>query len=472
MVRLGISTAGTADKPILALVTVVVALAVGAGVGVAARQRRIVGDGAFVAFGLLGVVSAAGLPAVSLAGASVATVIAVATGTGTLRLLLAAEARDDRPAALGTDAPTVRLPGTTSRRHFLVAGSVATFGVAVVFAGARGLRRGAQAVGQRAAIRFPRPAEPAPTPAAVATGEELAVGKLSPLITPTPDFYRIDEALMVPSVNLDTWRLRITGMVDAPYELSFDELLAMPLIERDITLSCVSNEVGGSLVGNARWLGVRLADILGRARVQPSGTQIVGRSVDHFTVGFPTAVALDGRDAMVAVAQNGEPLTPPHGFPARLVVPGLYGYVSATKWLREIQLTAAEDFDAYWVKRGWAKQAPVKVESRIDVPGDYSQVGPGAHVVAGVAWAPNRGIERVEVRVDDGAWREAKLGRSLGKDSWRQWKADWDAPPGNHTLEVRATTTDGEVQSAVKRSPFPDGATGLHKINVRVDRQR
>lgn len=354
----------------------------------------------------------------------------------------------------------------SSRRHFLIAGSVAVGGVAVAMAGAAGLRRRDPTSGQRATVRLPAPAKPAPGTEAEAGN--LGVDGLSPLITPTRDFYRIDEALVVPTVDLGTWRLRVTGMVDSPFTMTYDELLAQPLVERDITLSCVSNEVGGPLIGTARWLGVRLADLLARAGVEPGATQVVGRSVDRFTVGFPTTVAMDGRDAMVAVAQNGEPLTAEHGFPARLVVPGLYGYVSATKWLREIELTTWEAFDAYWVEREWAEEAPVKVQSRIDVPRDYSGAPAGPRTAAGVAWAPNRGVERVEVRVDRGPWKEARLGPSLGDDAWRQWTFEWQAEPGNREIEVRATTRDGEVQTETKRSAFPDGATGHHRVNVRV----
>ena len=257
-------------------------------------------------------------------------------------------------------------------------------------------------------------------------------------------------------------------MVDEPFELTYDELLALPLVERHITLSCVSNQVGGSLVGTAKWLGVRLADLLARAGVQPGATQLVGRSVDRFTVGFPVAIATDGRDALVAVGMNGEPLPAPHGFPARLVIPGLYGYVSATKWLKEIELTTFEAFDAYWVQRNWSRDGPVKVQSRIDVPRDFSRVKAGTHTVAGVAWAPHRGIGRVEVRVDQGPWRDAALGPALGDDSWRQWSSPWKAVPGTHQIAVRATTGDGEVQTATRHSPFPDGATGHHQIEVRV----
>lgn len=257
-------------------------------------------------------------------------------------------------------------------------------------------------------------------------------------------------------------------MVDAPFELTYDELLALPLVERHITLSCVSNEVGGSLVGNALWLGTRLSGLLARAGVQPGATQVVGRSVDGFTVGFPVEAATDGRDALVAVGMNGEPLPAGHGFPARLVVPGLYGYVSATKWLKEIELTTFEAFDAYWVERNWARHGPVKVQSRIDVPRDFGRVTAGRHTAAGVAWAPNRGVRGVEVRVDEGPWTGAALGPALGDGAWRQWSLPWDATPGDHVLTVRATTGDGELQTATKHPPFPDGATGHHQITVRV----
>ena len=236
---------------------------------------------------------------------------------------------------------------------------------------------------------------PDPTPAQVAS-----VDGVSELITPNADFYRIDTALSVPRVDVDSWTLSFKGLVDNPFAVTYDDLLAMPLVERYVTLCCVSNSVGGTLVGNAKWLGVPLADLVEQAGVQPEGTQLVGRSVDEFTVGFPTSAVFDGRQALVAVGMNGEPLPLEHGFPARLVVSGLYGYVSATKWLSEIEFTGWDDFDAYWIPRGWAKQAPIKTQSRIDTPRAGS-ISAGTHVIAGVAWAQNRGIDRVEVRIDD-----------------------------------------------------------------------
>ena len=277
----------------------------------------------------------------------------------------------------------------------------------------------------------------------------------------------------MPRVDVESWRLRVTGMVERPVELSFEDLLAMPAREETVTLACVSNEVGGDLVGNAVWLGIPLADVLARAGVLPDATQIVARSVDRFTVGFPTEVALDGRPSMVAVGMNGEPLPADHGFPARMIIPGLFGYVSATKWLSEIELTTVEDFDAYWIRRGWAKRAPIKTQSRIDVPRAGGTIDPGRAALAGVAWGGLRSISAVEVRVTrsgepTGEWREASLSAALSQSSWRQWFLEWDATPGEYRIEVRATDGNRETQTEDRARPAPDGATGYHDIRVRV----
>jgi DMSO/TMAO reductase YedYZ molybdopterin-dependent catalytic subunit len=482
---------GTADKPLLLAAIVVLAVAVGTRVGVAAARRRTVGDVAFAAFGLFAVVCARSLHSVPVGATLACATVAAAAGAFTLRRLLTAatptddaaedeaapgpEAEAAPEAEAGPEAAAAPSGGPTAwpgqravdRRRFLVAGSMAAGGAAALLAGASGLRRALGGSSPRASVVLPEAAGGLAPLGSAGEGFQEVEG-LSPLVTPNGDFYRIDEALMVPSVNLDTWRLRVTGMVDAPFELSYDDLLALPLVERHVTLSCVSNQVGGSLVGTARWLGVRLADVLARAGVQPGANQLVGRSVDGFTVGFPIEAATDGRDSLVAVGMNGEPLPARHGFPARLVVPGLYGYVSATKWLKEIELTTFEAFDPYWVQRNWARRGPIKVQSRIDVPRDYGRVAAGARTVAGVAWAPHRGVARVEVRVDEGPWHEAALGPALGDDAWRQWSLPWDAAPGQHVIATRATTGDGEVQTATKRAPYPDGATGHHEVTVRV----
>jgi DMSO/TMAO reductase YedYZ molybdopterin-dependent catalytic subunit len=356
------------------------------------------------------------------------------------------------PAPLGVD------------RRRLVAGIAATALAGIVLARVGHGARGRFSVsGERDALVVPdaddvRPALPA--------GLEADVAGITPLVTANADFYRIDTALTIPAVPVADWRLRIHGMVTTSFELTFEELTARPLVETDATLCCVSNEVGGGLVGTARWRGVRLDDLLAEAGVHADADQVVGRSVDGFTAGFPVA-ALDGRDALVAIAMNGEPLPVEHGYPARLVVPGLYGYVSATKWLAEIELTRFDAFEGYWVPRGWSAQGPIKTQSRIDTP--RGSVGAGTVPVAGVAWAGVRGIARVEVRVDDGPWHEARLGDELAATTWRQWWWPWETTPGRHVVAVRATDGTGATQPEERSAPAPDGATGWHTVGVTVD---
>ncbi len=361
--------------------------------------------------------------------------------------------------------------GLADRRRFLTFAGAAVGGTAVTaFTGRRILGSGIDVEAQREAIVLPS-SEPVTT---VSTTDGIPVEGQSSLITPNSEFYRIDTALVVPRVDVSNWTLRIKGRVDKPYELNFDELVEMATIEQAVTLTCVSNQVGDNLVGNAIWLGVPLATLLERAGVQDGATQIIGRSVDGFTVGFPTEVALDGRPAMVAVGMNGEPLPADHGFPARLVVPGLYGYVSATKWLSDIELTSLSAFDGYWIPRGWSKFAPIKTQSRIDVPRGGQQLTAGKQPIAGVAWGGIRSIDRVEVRVvtvdgQEGEWQEARLGEKLTQSSWRQWVLDWDAAPGTYNIEVRATDGNGDTQTPAKHEPAPNGATGYHRIRAYVD---
>jgi DMSO/TMAO reductase YedYZ molybdopterin-dependent catalytic subunit len=289
---------------------------------------------------------------------------------------------------------------------------------------------------------------------------------------PNDKFYRIDTALVSPRVDADTWQLKVKGLVDREVTLTYEDLRSMPLFEQYVTIACVSNEVGGRLVGNALWTGVDLRDVLDMAGVQPDADQIVGRSVDDFTAGFPTQWAMDPeRRPMIAIGMNGQPLPVDHGFPARLIIPGLYGYVSATKWLKEIELTTLDAFDGYWVPLGWAKEAPILTQSRIDTPRNGAGLTGGQTVpIAGVAWAPDRGVSGVEVSIDGEPWQSAELSDPLNDATWVQWKLPWTLPGagGRHRIQVRATDGNGDVQTAEMTPPAPDGARGYHTIDVSV----
>jgi DMSO/TMAO reductase YedYZ molybdopterin-dependent catalytic subunit len=456
---LAIDVFGGADKAALIVGILVVLALLAAAVGRLTVRRPGWAAAAIAGLGVVGVVAARGdgttLSFARDAGPSIA---GAAVGIAVLR----AGRRQPEGPLDATVAADARL---LDRRRFLV--FVGAVGAVAASAGAAGryLQGQAGAAASRAAVRLPRPRRPLPP---VAAGTDLGIEGVAPFVTPNGDFYRIDTALLVPQVRTEGWTLRVHGMVDRELELTFDDLLARDLVEADVTLACVSNEVGGDLVGNARWLGARLDDLLREAGVQRGATQVVPRSADGFAAGFPTEVALDGRAALVAVGMNGEPLPLRHGFPARLVVPGLYGYVSATKWLTEIELTRFDDFDSYWVRRGWAKEAPIKTQSRIDTPRSGASLRPGRVPVAGVAWAQTRGIRAVEVRVDDGAWQPARLAAGAGDDTWRQWVYEWDADEGDHTLAVRATDGDGETQTGEREAPIPSGATGWHTVDVSV----
>jgi DMSO/TMAO reductase YedYZ molybdopterin-dependent catalytic subunit len=358
------------------------------------------------------------------------------------------------------DAPPA---GDLDRRRLLVATGITAAGAVVVGATGRRLSTRSNVAAQRDQLGLPFPDERlAPIePDASADG---AV----PFVTPNDDFYRIDTALTVPKVSVDSWQLDIDGMVRRPFSLTYEELVSRPIVEADITLTCVSNEVGGKLIGNARWLGVRLDELLDEAGIEGGADQIVGRSVDGYTCGFPVR-ALDGRDALIAIGMNGEPLPLEHGYPARLIVPGLYGYVSATKWLQQIELTRFDQFDQYWVDRGWVEDAPIKLQSRIDTPRGLGNVSAGTVPIAGVAWAQTRGIDAVELRIDDDEWVATRLTAEHDIDTWRQWSYAWNATPGRHTITVRATERGGAIQSAERTEPFPSGATGQHQIVVIVD---
>lgn len=376
-------------------------------------------------------------------------------------------------AGLATTSPAIREPDVcepqgsslarlASRRGFLlgsagvVVGSVAVAAIGQVRVGARRI----------ANLVLPKPSDPAPP---LPTGLEGKVEGISQLQTPTEEFYRVDTNLTVPQVDVSSWRLTIDGMVDKELTFTFDDLAQMPLIERDITMTCVSNEVGGEYVGAARWLGVPLRDILDRAGVQSGPDQILSTAVDGFTISTPLAVARDGRDAMVAIGMNGDSLTAVHGFPARLITPGLYGFVGATKWLTSLTLTTYAKEQAYWTKRKWATDAPIKTSARIDTPAPLSTIKAGRTAIGGVAWAQHRGVGEVEVSVDGGKWRTATLGPDVGVDYWRQWYLPWDATAGLHRLAVRATDRKGDRQITKRAEPFPSGSSGIQEIAVTVE---
>jgi DMSO/TMAO reductase YedYZ molybdopterin-dependent catalytic subunit len=360
---------------------------------------------------------------------------------------------------------TYRPPDQTGRRRFLKAGGLA-LGVtaAAAFAG-RELNARQSVTQARSTLRIPKATDPAPP---LPAGTSLNIPNLSPFVTSNSSFYRVDTAIVLPQVDPQSWQLRIHGMVDREISISFAELLRRPLIEHYVTLTCVSDPVSGPYIGNAKWLGASLANLIRSARPQAGATQLLCTSVDGFTSGTPIEVVLDGREALLAVAMNGTALPVEHGFPARMVVPGLYGYVSATKWVTDIKVTTYQAEVAYWAQRGWSAQAPIKTESRIDVPLAGASVKRGRTAVAGVAWAQHRGVAAVEVRVDGGSWQQAKLAAVPGIDTWRQWVWYWDATPGNHTIEARATDETGYTQTANQAPPEPNGASGYPLTNVTV----
>jgi DMSO/TMAO reductase YedYZ molybdopterin-dependent catalytic subunit len=367
---------------------------------------------------------------------------------------------DGPDGGMGAGQGTVPRPG---RRSFLVTSSVAVAAGGAGLLAGRLLTERSTASIARSAVRIPAAAHPAPT---LPPGTDLHINGLSPFITPNGTFYRVDTALIIPEVSTHNWRLRIHGMVGREIDISFAELLRRPLIEDYVTLTCVSNPVAGPYVGNARWVGASLASLLRSARIRAGADQLLCTSTDGFTSGTPVQTVLDGRDALLAVAMNGAALPFAHGFPVRMVVPGLYGYVSATKWLTDIKVTTFAAETAYWAQRGWAQQAPIKTESRIDVPAKSAKAG--RTPVAGVAWAQHKGIDAVHVRVDHGPWHQARLAAVAGIDSWRQWVWEWDATPGRHTIEARATDATGYTQTATEVPPEPDGASGYPSVTVTV----
>jgi DMSO/TMAO reductase YedYZ molybdopterin-dependent catalytic subunit len=457
-----IRTFGSNDKTVLLLGIGAVLAILSIVLGIVSIRRPGVAMAGLVGFGILGIAAALSRPAAELSDAlpPIAGVLAAAFALRALHRMVSPAEGGREPAS---EPPVLALGELDRRRFFLTAAGA--IGLAAVGGGVGTLLgRRFRADASRAGVHIPEPV----STASASAGVDLSVPNVGPFFTPNARFYRVDTALLVPSVMAEDWQLRVHGMVDREVTLDYPLLLERPLIERDVTLTCVSNEVGGRYAGNARWIGAPLKDLLEEAGVQAGADQIVSRSIDGFTCGSPTAVVMDGRDAMLAVAMNGEPLPLAHGFPVRMVVPGLYGYVSATKWVVDIELSTFDAFDAYWIKRGWAQQAPIKTQSRIDTPDGRLPLEAGEVVVAGVAWAQHTGIAAVEVQVDDGPWSEAELGAEDTIDTWRQWVYRWQATPGDHLLRVRATDRSGYSQTADRAEPFPDGAEGWHTIQVHV----
>jgi DMSO/TMAO reductase YedYZ molybdopterin-dependent catalytic subunit len=469
-----VRTLGTGDKPVLVGAILILLALASMSAGILAVRHPAAGDVVVALFGLTGALCAVTRPVAAWPDV-LPSVSGAAAGVVAMRLLAHAapqprpQARraGDRgqPPALSSSPARDQGPESSDRRRFLAAsGAVASLALATGGGGVLlAARRSAAA--RPATVRLPRPASPArPLPA----GFQVAGPGMTPFFTPTRDFYRVDTALLVPKVHPLDWRLRVHGMVDRELRLSLADLLRRDLAERDITLSCVSNEVGGLYVGTARWLGAPLAGLLHEAGVHADADQLLSRSVDGMSIGTPIETVLDGRDALVAVAMNGEPLPLEHGFPARLLVPGLYGYASATKWVIDLEVTTFARADAYWPKRGWGKDGRVKTASRIDIPRPFSRPRPGPVTIAGVAYAQHRGVAGVEVRIDAGPWREATLATQVSADTWRQWSYLWNAEPGLHRIEVRATDGAGNLQPQTRAQPFPDGATGWHSAVVSV----
>jgi DMSO/TMAO reductase YedYZ molybdopterin-dependent catalytic subunit len=453
-----IEAVGQWDKPLLVAGVVVGLLSLSAVAGLLGRSRRGLGTVFLILLTAIGVAAAVTRDdAGALAFVAPAVGGAAAVAALTALLVRLPDSSAGRPAADRADE------GGTGRRAFLqwslglVATSAVIGGASIAFGRAR---RRVEAARDALSLGLRRTVVPA--------GVDLDIAGVEPWLTSEPDFYRIDTALAPPLLRPQEWELRIHGMVRREVRITYEQLVGRGLQDAWITLCCVSNEVGGDLISNALWSGVPVADLLAEAGVDARADAVLQTSSDGWTCGTPLPALTDGRNALLAVAMNGEPLSVEHGFPVRVVVPGLYGYVSATKWVVDWEVTRFADFDAYWTQRGWAELGPVKTQSRIDVPRSGSEVRAGTVRVAGVAWAQHTGIDHVEVRVDDGGWSAATLGADPSIDTWVQWVFEWEATAGEHTLAVRATDRRGQTQTSERVGTVPDGATGWHTVDVRV----
>ncbi|GAB3073787.1 sulfite oxidase [Intrasporangium mesophilum] len=449
-----VSTFGTNDKRALLVGVVVVLTLVCAGIGILARRRLSLALAAFAVLGVVGVGAVLSRP-----GSGPVDMLPTVVGTVAGLWFLSRSA-----SSAGTDDPAgASAPPSAPTRRWLLGGAV---GVVTAYLGTFITGDSAAATSSRDALKnVPVKA----TGLTIPEGADLKIPGLTPYVVPNADFYRIDTAIVVPRVDASTWSLKVTGMVDREVVIDWKTLQGKPMKDALITLTCVSNEVGGDLAGNAVWTGWPVRELLAMAGPKPGADMVLQTSVDGFTVSTPLGALTDDRNALLAIRMNGEPLPFEHGFPVRVVVPGLYGYVSACKWVTELKVTTYAADVAYWTPRGWSPMGPIKTASRIDVPQAGATVKAGTVAVAGVAWAQHRGISKVEVQVDEQPWTAARLAADASIDTWRQWVYEWDATPGDHDIRVRAYDGKGEVQSPLEAPPAPDGATGIHVVNVRVD---
>ena len=466
-----ISLFGTSDKLVFLLCMCVVIAALAFLAGIAELRRKFAGLAGIAVFGVVGV-----LAVLSRAESSTAALAAPLVAAGLAMIFLTAfrnrlkewlpeEPRQTAANVLSSEAEASEgWPTAGDRRRFLK--SVGVGAVVAIIAGtfAAVVRTTATGIQQaREKLRLPAPVSPA---AAIPAAAQVALEGVTPLVTPNTDFYRIDTALVVPTVDPGSWKLGVTGMVDHEVEIDLATLLSKPLIERYVTIACVSNEVGGDLIGNAKWLGWPVRELLAMAGVKPGADMVLSSSTDGFTASTPLQAMTDQRDAIIAVGMNGDLLPLEHGFPARLIVPGLYGFVSATKWVSNLKVTTFANDAGYWTSRGWSDHGPIKTSSRIDVPRDGRSVKAGSVAVGGVAWAQERGISKVQLRVDNGNWQDAMLAPGISKDTWYQWSARLDLAQGSHRLQVRAFDGGGTPQTEQVEPVAPNGASGYHTITV------
>lgn len=455
-----ISLFGTNDKAALLTGIAIVLCAVACAAGWLELRRPPWGRILALTLGAIGVAAAVTRAQASILWALPSVVAGVAAAVA-----LGALARRARGATGTDDGTGADAASGADRRTFLVWSGVATVAGALALVGGGLVRAGSQAASAaRSAIRLPQPVAPVTVPAAA----ELGLPGLAAYVTPNDRFYRIDTALVVPQIDPSDWRLRVHGHVAQEVTLTWDELLALPLEESVTTLACVSNEVGGDLISNAVWLGYPIRELLARAQPAAEADMVLSTSIDGFTASTPLEALTDDRAAILAVGMNGEPLPAEHGFPVRMVVPGLYGYVSATKWVVDLEVTRFADRTAYWTDRGWSPLGPVKLQSRIDVPRAGTRVDAGDTVIAGVAWQQHVGVAGVEVQVDDGPWQTAALASAVSGDTWVQWSLAWRATTGIHTIRCRAVSATGETQTGTVTGVVPDGATGWHEVRVEV----